>query len=513
MRFFKYLLLIFTMTLLFSCQAEYKKKTGDKILKLNFQEGDPPSLHPHRNISHIRCVSLNKLLFESLTRIDESQKAVLAGASSVDISEDKLNYTFTLRDCKYSNGKKVTAYDYEAAWRAAISPDSLCIRPDLFYVIKNARAIRESKKNSEEFGVKALDEKTLKVQLKYPCIDFLELIASSIFAPIKNNHTEPKFFNGPFLIDKWAVGENIILKKNNKYWDVENINLDVIKIDFIKDLTTNFLQFQEQKIDWIGSPISVVSLEELQQLEKNNNLKQRVSNFIFWIHINTELPHFQSKDIRKALSLAIDRKEINDHILIGYEPVSFLPTSLAPIKQVFEYNPEQAKECFLKGLQKLNILEKKFPEITLSFFTYPKMKMLAQYLKQAWEKTLNIKVNILEQDWNYFRSSQENKEFDIGGCYESVLFPGPMDLLQRIEKVNGWNNLDFTKTLRLIRYARNEKDKRFFLVKALDILKEEVPVIVLSNEKETFAKNPLLKGYVFDYTNGIDFSRSFFIKK
>ena len=78
-----------------------EKKMNQKFLRLIFQEGDIPSLDPHFNVTHIRCVSLNKLLFESLTRIDESQKLVLAGAISVDASKDSLTYIFTLRDCKY----------------------------------------------------------------------------------------------------------------------------------------------------------------------------------------------------------------------------------------------------------------------------------------------------------------------------------------------------------------------------------------------------------------------------
>jgi oligopeptide transport system substrate-binding protein len=486
-----------------------EEKMNQKALRLIFQEGDLPSLHPHRNISHIRCVSLNKLLFESLTRIDESQKAVLAGASSVDISEDKLNYTFTLRDCKYSNGKKVTAYDYEAAWRAAISPDSLCIRPDLFYVIKNARAIRESKKNSEEFGVKALDEKTLKIQLEHPYEALVELFSCLIFAPIKESNLELQIFNGPYIVDRWSKGKSLQLLKNQNYWDKENIHLNTIEINFIKNIKAGLLQFHERKIDWIGSPISVLPVKNLR---KKNNFTIRSSNFIFWLYINTELSHFQSKDIRKAFSLAIDRKYLNETILFGDEPISFLPSNIALSKMKFEYNPEKAKTHFIKGLEKLKIDQGQFPEIKLSYFDRPEMNTLANYLKLVWEKVLQIKVQIIEQDWNCFRESQENNNFEIAGCYESSLFPGPLDLLQLIESKFVNDNIEYQKDILALKRAVNDEEKRYYLKKVMNILAAETPIIVLSNEKEAFSVVAELKGFFFDCANSIDFSRAYFEK-
>ncbi len=508
----KYLFLITFIIAItsFSCQKKTTDKEAAKKLELIFQEGDPPSLHPHRNISHIRCVSLNKLLFEGLTRINEDQKAMLAGAESVEVSEDKMCYTFTLRDCMWSNKNQITAFDYLKAWQDAIMPNSICLRPDLFYVIKNAKEVREGQKNISEFGVSAIDKKTLKIELAYPCTTFLELLANSIFTPLGNPNKEPEAFNGPFIVTKWNKTKNLILKKNPLYWDKKSIHLNKIEINFVTDVSTGFYLFKAGKIDWLGHPISAISVEDEETLRQSNILEERLSTMIFWIHINTELFQFKSKNIRKALSYAIDRRKINGYILNGADPISFLPSTMAPFEYDFEHDPDRAKEYFERGLNELKISLDEFPEIEISYFTYPKMKMLAQYLERTWSKVLNIRSHLIEKDWNAFRNAQEKGEFDIGGCYETVLFPDPMDLLERLEKKNGWDKKDYERILLSMKKSLNEEEKMPFFKKSLEILNEEMPLLVLSNKIQIFAHNPHLKGYYFDYTNGVDFSRAFF---
>ncbi len=497
--------------LMFGCQKTGKQnKSSDKPLKLIFQEGDPTSLNPHRNISHIRCACLNKLLFEGLTRINPGQKAELAGASSVNISKDQMEYTFTIRKSYWSNGEPITAFDYERAWKEAVSPNSLCLRPDLFYVIKNAKDIRNRKRNIDEFGVKALDNKTLQIKLDHPCTVFLELLANSIFAPLKKPASEPGVFNGPFIIEKWNKTKNLILKKNPYYWGGAEINLNTIEINFIKDVATGSSLFNNNEVDWIGAPISLISTEDTDILEEKKLLEKRPSTLIFWIQINTKHAHFQSKHIRKALSYAIDRELINKSITKGSVPISFLPTSMAPFEQSFEYSPQKAKEHFEKGLQDLGISRDEFPEIELSYFINPKMKMLAQYIEQKWSKILNIRTKLIGKDWNYFRSSQEKGDYDIGGCYETALFPDPIDLLQRLEKKPGWENKEYKKIIAEMKITIDKRQRLSYLEKALKILGEEAPLIVITNANQTFAVNSHLKGYFFDYTNSVDFSRAYF---
>jgi len=472
-------------------------------LRLVFQEGDLPGLHPHQNITHIRCVGVNKLLFESLTRIDRNQKTVLAGALSFDVSEDMTEYTFTLRDATWSNKELVTAYDYENAWKNAVSPNSACVRADLFDIIENAKEIRSGEKIINDFGAKAIDDKTLKVKLIHSYPEFLELVASSVFAPVR----ELNIFNGPFIVGEWNKEKSLILEKNPMYWDKEEVHLNTIEINFVKEISTGFSLFKDQKIDWIGSPISFILPEDVNKTDS----RRKLSDFILWAHINTKLSHLQSKNIRKSFSYAIDRKFINETILFGGDPISFLPTSMAPFEQSFEYNLEKAKHYFEAGLQELQISHSDFPEIRLGYFNRPEMIALAKYLEKTLKDNLNIPIKLVENNWNDFRKSQERGDFDIAVCYESSLFPGPFDLLQLIEEKQNWNKQSYQKALQFAKSSKDNVQKTIFLKEALEALSEEMPVIALSNQNEVFSVNPHLQGYYFDSANSVDFTRAYFV--
>ena len=144
------------LTLLFSsCQMENKPMN---TLRLNFQEGDLPTLHPQNMMVHLRGIGLAKSLYECLTRMDEQGNPQLAGAESLEISEDKLHYRFKLKDNYWSDGSPVTAHQYEKAWKSALNPTSQCSRADLFYMIKNAKEAKAGIATLDSVGVRALDD-------------------------------------------------------------------------------------------------------------------------------------------------------------------------------------------------------------------------------------------------------------------------------------------------------------------------------------------------------------------
>ncbi len=112
------------------------------VLRINLQEGDPLSLHPHKAMVKNSRI-LGNALFERLLRINEKGLPELAAAEKMEISPDQKTYTFTIRPHIWSNGQPVTAYHFESAWKRALSSSEPCPRVDLFYIIKNAKAAKE----------------------------------------------------------------------------------------------------------------------------------------------------------------------------------------------------------------------------------------------------------------------------------------------------------------------------------------------------------------------------------
>ncbi|MGE5196178.1 MAG: ABC transporter substrate-binding protein, partial [Anaerolineae bacterium] len=190
--------------------------TTQPVLRINLQEGDPLSLHPHQSVE-VRCLALQKALFEGLTRNNEKDQIELAAAEKVEVSPEQTVYTFTLRPHLWSNGKPVTAYHFENAWKKALSPTEICFRPEFFYVIKNARAAKLGTLPLDQVGLKAIDERTLRVELEHPAPYFLNLVSNPMFSPLFDHEKEPKVFNGPFLLKTWQRNVALELISNPGY--------------------------------------------------------------------------------------------------------------------------------------------------------------------------------------------------------------------------------------------------------------------------------------------------------
>ncbi len=495
------------------CQQQSEKKS--QMLCLNFQEGDVPSLHPHPTIGgHIRARVLGKMLFEGLTRINSREEAELAGAESVDISPCQTQYTFTLRENHWSDGTPVTAFHYEKAWKGAMAPASDCTRADLFYVIAGAKEAKEGSVPLDAIGIKALDEKTLFVELTFPIPYFLELIASPLFAPIVREATEPTRFNGPFMVEKWKREDFLLLKANPHFWDHKQISIKQIEIQMVTDPSTALSMYEKKKLDWIGDPISPFSPEMVASLQKRGELKQRLITRALWIYFNAQHPSLSSAHIRKALSLAIDRSLIAEHIFIGnlplYQPLP-IPISLCP-NSLSDNDPLQAKQLFKQGLRDYNLTT--LPPLTLSYPNNPGRKPLAEYLKEVWEKTFDIKVHLQAMEWNAFCSNLEEGNYQMGVSGASALYPDPTDFLDRFEyseeSFSHWEHPLYQEKLMLAREAVEPEQRSRLLGEAEAILVEESPLMPLCNFVALYTHHPKLKGYVFDHAGYVDFRWAYF---
>lgn len=486
-------------------------------LYINFQEGDLPSLHPHSLVIYLRGISISKNLYECLTRIDNQGKPQLAGAKSVDISPDRLHYTFKLRENRWSDGSFVTAYQYENAWKEALSPSSNCSRADLLYMIKNAQQAKKGEVSLEAVGVKAIDEKTLVVDLAYPSPHFLELAAQVICAPlIDPKNPKPAAFNGPFMLDHWEHGQVIALKQNPYFWDNQKIALQQIDIYMVQDNMSAFGMYEKGELDWMGLPFIRLPQEVAMSLKSQQSLSAYPIDRTLWIFLNTQYRPLSSPSIRQALSLAIDRESLVKNVLASGIPLKKpLPVSLSPnipsMAMHIEENIETAKRKFDAGLRELGLTRETFPAIEVTYSQQAGRKQFAEYLQQTWSKVFGINVKAVPQEWNVLRRNLESGEYQVSGCYEAAFYNDPLELMDKFTSQNPnnfsrWINADFQKK---VLQARNEYDseRRIKLIaEAEKILLDQMPFIPVCSDEYLFTHNPKLSGYIFDYVGACDFS-------
>jgi oligopeptide transport system substrate-binding protein len=466
---------------------------------------------------HLRGISISKILFEGLTRINDRGEAQLTGAKSVKISADRLHYTFTLRKNTWSDGTPVTAQQYELAWKEALSPTSSCSRADLLFMIKNAADAKKGNVHIDAVGVKAIDEKTLFVELAFPSPFFLELLAQPICAPlIDPKQKEPAHFNGPYVVKKWDHGTCLRLKPNPHYWNYKQVHLKQIEFFMVQDVSTPYALYEKGEIDWIGMPLSPMTSEQIHNMKKENALRTHQIDRAFWVFLNTEHPALASPRIRRALSLAINRAAITNHMLIGGKPLTKpLPSGLLALRPRFSLkeNDAEARQLFQEGLQELGFTRETLPPIEITFSQQANRRQVAEYLQETWNKTFGIKVRLQAQEWNVLRSNLEKGLFTVCGCFEAAFYKDPMELLERFVTINPcnfsrWVYQPFVEKLAIAKREQDQEQRADYLIEAEQMLMEQMPFVPICSDALLFSHHPTLKGYVFDCVGAIDFSHA-----
>lgn len=361
------ILVVLSLILCLGCQKGKQHSIQKNILKSALQ-GDIESFHPHRAPSSLSNASLQCALFEGLTRINTAGKAEPAAAEKIFLSEDGLEYTFTLRPQKWSNGEKVTAHDYEKAWKHALEPETDCDSDILFFPIKNAQKAKIGLASLEEIGIKALDSKTLKVILEKPLADFLELAAKPPYLPLWRgdlNSDAPGVFNGPFVLKRYLKEHLVQLARNPFYWDVENVFLDGVDLLIVHDPSTALEMFTHGELDWVGRPFFTFSEEQLSTLNDTSELHfKNVANF-FQLSLNAEIFPLNSDKIRSALLSALSGENCAKN--------------------------EESRSLFKEAMQELQLAQETFPPLRLALQGKEQVKV-AEKIQTTWQTVLGIRV-------------------------------------------------------------------------------------------------------------------------
>ncbi|HHY98797.1 MAG TPA: hypothetical protein GX509_08670 [Firmicutes bacterium] len=305
---------------------------GDKPQYLNLNLGEePPDLDPQTSTDQISFEVLGAVL-EGLVRKNPEHKIEKGSGLALDwtVSKDATVYTFKLRDAKWSDGKPITAYDFEYAWKRAIDPRTASQYAYQFYIIKNAESVnmmdpgkvgdKGIEKALDTVGIKALDAKTLKVTLERPTPYFLDLCGFISFLPVPKHaidkwgdkyaaDADKMVFSGPFYIDEWKHESKMVLKKNPNYWDAKNVKLDQINFDMFKDINTPINMFEAGQLDAIGVPGSHIPMF------KDRGMKTIADGVSWYLEFNCQDPIFKNANMRKAFAYAIDRKLFVDQVL------------------------------------------------------------------------------------------------------------------------------------------------------------------------------------------------------
>lgn len=509
-----FILVMFLVTGLF-INSNYKSTQAAAKQVFTYINGaEPRYLDPAKNnAADAANIIIN--VFEGLTRVNVKGETVPGIAKSWEVSKDGLTWTFHLRDAKWSDGKAVTAYDFEYAWKRALDPKTGSEYAYQLYYLKNGKKYNENKAKASDVGVKALDSKTLKVTLESPTPYFLSLTNFPTYFPVRKDlvekygdkwATDPKTYigNGPFKMTKWVHNSYIEFVKNPNYWDAKSITLEKITYKLSEDDKANLLAFEAGQVDGAES----VPTEEIPRLIKQKKMKIWPLLGTYYYDVNCKVKPFNDKRVRQALSLAIDRQYIVDQIgRLGQKPATgFVPYGIKGISKDFRQesgNYLPAKPDLAKAKKLLAEAGypdgKGFPEIEIIYNTNAGHQKIAEAIQDMWKK-LGIKVKLSNMEWKVLQDRRQKKDFMVARDGWLGDYVDPMTFLDLFTSYSDNNNTNWSspKYDELIDKAKKTSDRAQrmkYMMQAEKILMDDYVMIPIY----FYVKGHVIKDYIKNY--------------
>ncbi|UYU22619.1 peptide ABC transporter substrate-binding protein [Bacillus velezensis] len=525
------LMLIFSLVL--SACGGFSGGSGDTkgqtSLNINIKT-EPFSLHPGLANDSVSGGVIRQT-FEGLTRVNSKGEPEEGMASKIETSKDGKTYTFTIRDgAKWSNGDPVTAQDFEYAWKWALDPNNESQYAYQLYYIKGAEAANTGKGKIDDVGVKAVNDKTLKVELNNPTPYFTQLTSFYTYMPVnkkiaekhKNWNTnagENYVSNGPFKMTAWKHSGSITLEKNDQYWDKDAVKLKKINMVMINNNNTELKKFQAGELDWAGMPLGQLPTESLPTLKKDGSLHVEPIAGVYWYKFNTEEKPLNNVNIRKALAYAIDRSSIVKNVTQGEQipAMAAVPPSMKGFKDntkgYFKDNDvKSAKEFLNKGLKELGVKNASdLPAIKLSFNTDDAHAKIAQAVQEMWKKNLGVKVELDNSEWNVYIDKLHSQNYQIARMGWLGDFNDPINFLELFRDKEGgnndtgWEDPEFKKLLNQSQ-LETDPDKRIEeLKKAEKIFIDAMPVAPVYFYTVPWVQDKNLKNVILTGTGEVYF--------
>jgi oligopeptide transport system substrate-binding protein len=524
----KTLTFVFVNICILACTSSALLKPGLPMLNLNMKTS-PKTFDP-RKACDVFSSQMIFLLFEGLVKRYPDGSIKLAQAKSYKISDDKLTYTFTLGDNYWSNGKPVTAYDFEQSWKDILSPNFPSTGDYQFAPIKNAKKARKGLVPLEQVGIKALDEKTLVIDLEHPTPYLLKLLSQPCFYPIniEQDRENPNWAvqvgakyvcNGPFTLEGFKQGDQISLIANPKYRKTNDGHPQKIVFNIVENDHITLEMFKQGTVDMLGDSLTDIPLEKVSELEKKWTFNAEAQPYSVFINFNTTKQPFNNTKIRAAFALAINRQDLigmlgkkckkntkTDSVNLAYK-AGLTATSIVPpcikenrYQQFFKDNDvAQANILLNEGMAELGITKDAFKSLPLAYYCrIYGADEIVQIIQQQWAKAFGIFIKLEKLDFSVAVDKLNNRDYSM--CLSSWLafYDDPINVLERFKFRNytmnhvGWENPKFIELLDRSNYE--EGDKRLLtLEEAEKVLIDDMPVIPLYHRNYVYLMNPKLE--------------------
>lgn len=448
-----------TCTMAVGCGSSKETAKDDKAattssdgfnVTVNFAS-EPMTMDPALNSTVDGSVMANHL-FEGLMKWQDTGEEADGSDGTVDNAEltygqaesyDKVEnedgtvtYTFHLRDgIKWSDGKDVTAGDFEYAWKRLVDPATAADYSYMLDSVVNANEIIAGEKDASELAAKAVDDKTFEVTITTDVPYFEEICAFPAAMPVRQDIIEEKgdqwtfdpstyISNGPYKLTEWTHNSQIVMAKNENYYDYENLGPDTITFKLMDDSNAMLSGFKSGELDFIQEAPQA----ELPGLIASGDMK--ILNYLgtYYVCFQTQKAPFDNPKVREAFTLAVDRTYIVNKVTQSgqVEAGGYVPSGISdadggdfraeggdyykPTDADYEANCEKARQLLAEAGYPNG---EGFPVVEYLYNTSDAHKAVAEALQNMWEQELGVTVTLNNQEWAAFLQTRKNGDYSI----------------------------------------------------------------------------------------------------
>ncbi len=466
-------------------------------------------------------------LYEGLVRADGADLHPTPGvATSWEISPDQMTYTFHLRpDAQWSNGAPLTARDFVASWRRALSPKLAALLSYYLFPLKNAEAYNQGRLTDfEQVGAHAVDDHTLRVDLEHPTPYLLRLMLQRYYFPVylpgvektggleqpgnqKWTRVENFVGNGPYVLTEWATNQRIVARKNPHYWNRDRLRINEVRYYPIDDGNVEESAFRAGLLHKTSS--ANLPVAKLDAYRREQSALLHIDPYLgsYYYMLNTTKPPLNDGRVRRALAMSIDRESLVKNVARGGQIPAFnyTPpgTSDYLCRARIPYDPAGARALLAAAGYPGGA---RLPPVDILINTSELHRPLAEAVQAMWKKELGVDARINNQEWKVYLNSRSMMDYTV--CRAGWI--GSLDPSFFLENFlsGGANNLtgfaspEFDRLVRQAQVTLDPTARNECFQQAEAILMEQAPILPVYFFTNIYLLKPSVKGW---HNNPVDY--------
>ena len=454
--------------LLPACSKRDAPSAAGSVLRIA-QRNEPATLDPQLATLPDEFFIIRALSEGLVTPSPVGGTPIPAVASHWEATDNWQKWTFHLSGSAFwSNGDPVTAQDFIFSIHRALTPGFGAPKAPLFFAIRNAAAFYRGRlADFSQVGLAAPDNRTLVITLERPATDFLQLAASGPWIPVHPATierlgpawTRPGNFvgNGPFILAGWSPNQRITVRRNPHYHHSFDVKLDEIQFLAFDSGDTEERAFRAGQVD-VTMSVPASKLDSYRATE-SAGLHTVPLHETRYLALNTTKAPLNDARVRRALSLSLDRKILDEKVLQGgQQPAfTFVPPGLggyAPKATIYGNRDDLSSEALAKEEARRLLADagfpggRGFPKLELS--TWGASTTVLEAVQQRWRDTLGIEVTLLQREARTHLVALAAGDYDIGFATAIPDYDSPVDLLTRLTTDNAgnyphWSRVEFDR--------------------------------------------------------------------